>query len=66
MSRYKDDVYCPYCFKPVEIRHDDDYGVEEDMDHEWQCPYCDQFFTFRTKHVYQYWVKKNDREELHE
>jgi hypothetical protein len=39
---------CPYCNEPVEINHDDDYGLEESGVYEDYCPHCDKHFAYTT------------------
>ena len=42
------DVECPYCGADIEICHDDGFGYEEDLRHEYECPECEKMFVFTT------------------
>jgi hypothetical protein len=39
---------CPYCNAPVEINHDDGYGMGEDERHEDDCGKCGKTFVYET------------------
>jgi len=52
------DVECPYCEKEVEICHDDGFGYEEGVDHNYQCDGCEKNFTFQTSILFSFEAEK--------
>ena len=42
------DVICPYCDADIEICHDDGFGYDEGVLHEYECPECEKSFVFET------------------
>jgi hypothetical protein len=55
-----DDVNCPYCDAPIEICHDDGFGFEEGVKHEYECPSCRKTFVFETSISFYYEADKAD------
>lgn len=47
-------AWCPYCGAPVEITHDDGYGLQEDTLYEDECMECEKEF--------EYWISYGNRE----
>ena len=54
------DTNCPYCGADIEICHDDGFGHEEGVLHEYKCPECDKGFVFETSIVFYYEAHKAD------
>lgn len=54
------DINCPYCNAEIEICHDDGFGYEEDMMHEYECGACEKRFVFYTYISFYYSVRKAD------
>jgi hypothetical protein len=60
MTKYRNDIECPYCGHPQDINHDDGYGYSEDRKHEQQCTSCDKHFAYVTSIIYSYEAFKAD------
>ena len=54
------DVDCPYCGKGLEICHDDGFGYDEDVRHEYECGHCGKNFVFTTSISFWYAAEKAD------
>jgi DNA-directed RNA polymerase subunit RPC12/RpoP len=54
------DVNCPYCDAPIEINHDDGFGYQEGVLHQYECHKCDKTFVFETSIVFIYHPQKAD------
>ena len=54
------DLECPYCEQELDICHDDDFGYEEGVNHQYECPHCGKSFVFETSISFYYEPKKAD------
>lgn len=54
------DVECPYCEKELDICHDDGFGYEEGVKHQYECPHCGKSFVFETSISFYYEAEKAD------
>jgi len=54
------DVNCPYCNAEIEICHDDGFGYDEGILHEYECNACDNYFVFTTDIIIKHYAKKAD------
>lgn len=54
------DVECPYCGTGLYINHDDGFGYEEEVLHEYECPHCGKLFVFETFVSFDYEAHKAD------
>jgi transposase-like protein len=54
------DIECPYCDHDIEINHDDGFGYDEGVTHQYQCPSCEKSFVFTTSISFYYDAEKAD------
>ena len=53
-------IECPYCEREFDICHDDGFGYEEGVKHQYECPYCEKKFVFETSISFYYEAEKAD------
>ena len=54
------DLECPYCEQELDICHDDGFGYEEGVKHQYECPHCGKSFVFETSISFYYEPEKAD------
>lgn len=54
------DMECPYCGADQDVCHDDGFGYDESVKHEYQCSSCDKYFIFMTSISFHYEAEKAD------
>lgn len=52
------DLECPYCNKEIDICHDDGFGYQEGVKHQYECHHCNKSFVFETSLSYYYEAEK--------
>lgn len=54
------DLNCPYCNAEIEICHDDGFGCQPEILHEYECPVCDKRFVFSVEWTINHYPQKAD------
>ena len=54
------DLQCPYCDADIEINHDDGFGYQEGILHQYECGKCNKIFVFETSISFYYEPQKAD------
>lgn len=54
------DIECPYCEEGLDICHDDGFGYEEGVKHQYECQHCGKRFIFETSISFYYDAERAD------